>query len=130
MAANTTPKFWFDLDDYKYGARFLTIAEQVQAQVEIERLTNGKFAEWSKSGDDSLTTAAVMAQMAVYLNKAIVAWPPEHPPENLLESDDLDRVFRMWGAYGEAANTFRQRGRPAGASAGLDPAVPAPPLVP
>jgi hypothetical protein len=130
MAANTTPKFWFEIDELKYGARFLTIAEQVQAQVDIERLTNGKFSVWSKSGDETLATAAMMVQMAVYLNKAVVAWPPEHPAEDLLESDDLDRVFRMWGAYGEAANTFRQRGRPAAASRHVDEEVSTPAVVP
>lgn len=130
MAANTTPKFWFEVDDHKYGARFLTIAEQVQAQVEIERLTNGKFSTWSSSGDETLATAAVMVQMAVYLNKAVVAWPPEHPQEDLLESDDIDRVFRMWGAYGEAANTFRQRRGSPAASPAVGAEVPVPAVVP
>ena len=110
MSGNTTPKFWFDLDGRKFGAHFLTIAEQAQAQVEIERLTNGNFSDWMKSGDPSQSGAAVMAQCAVYLNRAVVAWPADMPQTDLLESDDVEFVVRMWGAYGEAATTFRQRG--------------------
>lgn len=113
MAANTTPKFWFELNGDKYGARFMTIAEQVSAQVEIERLTNGKFAEWSRSQDITQSSAAMMVQFAVYLNKVIVAWPSGQEAVNLLESDDFELVARMWEAYGEAAQTFRERGRPA-----------------
>lgn len=130
MAANTTPKFWFDLDGQKYGARFMTIAEQVASQVEIERLTNGKFAEWSRSGDLAQSAAAMMTQFAVYLNKVIVTWPAGQEAVNLLESDDFELVARMWEAYGEAAQTFRERGRPAGSGSGLGEAVPTPPVVP
>jgi hypothetical protein len=130
MAANTTPKFWFDLDGNKYGARFMTIAEQVAAQVEIERLTNGKFAEWSRSQDISQSATAMMTQFAVYLNKVIVTWPSGTEAVNLLESDDFELVARMWEAYGEAAQTFRERGRPAGSSSTVGDQVPASSVVP
>lgn len=130
MSANSTPKFWFDLDDRKYGARYMTIAEQAQAQVEIERLTNGKFAEWSKSQDFNQSGAAMMIQFAVYLNKVIVAWPADVPAYNFLEADDYEVVVRMWEAYGEAAQAFRDRNRAAKPSSDVAEAAPAPALVP
>jgi hypothetical protein len=130
MAANTTPKFWFDLDGNRYGARFMTIAEQAMAQVEIERLTNGKFAEWSRSQDISQSATAMMTQFAVYLNKVVVAWPAGVEAVNLLESDDFELVARMWEAYGEAAQTFRDRGRPAGVGSPVGEAVSASSVVP
>lgn len=130
MPANNTPKFWFDVDDRKYGARFMTIAEQVQAQVEIERLTNGKFSEWSKSSDINQSGAAMMVQFAVYLNKVVVAWPADIPSYNFLEADDYETVVRMWEAYGEAAQTFRDRGRAPRESEAVADTVPAPALVP
>lgn len=129
MTANATPKFWFDVEGRKYGARFMTIGEQAQAQVEIERLTNGKFGEWSK-GDGTQAAAAMMVQLAVYLNKVIVAWPNDVTPFDMLESDDLDLVVRMWEAYGVAADTFRQRRAAPGVGAAVGEAVPAPALVP
>lgn len=130
MAANTTPKFWFELDGRQYGARFMTIGEQVQAQVEIERLTNGKFSEWAKSTDPTQSTAAFMTQLAVYLNKVIVVWPNDVQPYDLLESDDFDVVARMWEAYGEAAETFRKRRGAPAVSPAVGEAVSAPSLVP
>lgn len=107
MTANTTPKFWFDVDDRKYGARFLTIAEQAQVQVEVERHTNGKFAEWVSSDSPVLSATAVMIQVACTLNRVLVAWPADVPAHDLIESDDQAMVMKLWEAYGLAAETFR-----------------------
>lgn len=126
MSSNTTPKFWFEVDGYRYGARYLTIAEQVQAQVEIERLTNGNYAAWTKSGDDMQAMIATMTQVTVYLNKVIVSWPAERAQINFLETDDVDFVMKVWEAYGEAAKTFRGRGRAPAAGEGTGAGAPAP----
>lgn len=115
MAANATPKFWFDVDGRKFGARFLTISEQIQLQVDVERLTNGNFAAWMSSPDPMLANTAVMAQIASFLNKAIVAWPTDLPAFNFLESDDADFALKLWEGYGKAAADFR--GQPSAGSA-------------
>lgn len=114
MSTNTTPKFWFDVDGLRYGARFLTIAEQASAQVEIDRVTNGKFAAWIKSENETESSAAAFVQMAAYLNRVIVQWPDGMEPVNFLEHDSPMFVFKLWEAYGSAANSFRQQHDAAG----------------
>lgn len=106
---NVTPKFWFDYDGRRYGARFLTIGEQAQAQVEVERHTNGNHSKWMAS--ESTRVTAMVVEFAVYLNKAIVAWPVDIPPIDFLQSDDIDYLFGVWEAYGEASKKFRESRR-------------------
>jgi hypothetical protein len=108
MSANTTPKFWFEVDGRKFGGRFLTIAEQAQAQVEVERLTNGHFGVWLSSDNVVLANTAILSQMAVTLNRAIVAWPTDLPAFDFLDSDDNELIMKLWEAYGKSADDFRQ----------------------
>jgi hypothetical protein len=72
----------------------------------------------------------MMIQFAVYLNKVVVAWPADVPAYNFLEADDYETVVRMWEAYGEAAQTFRDRGRASRTGTAVVEEVPAPALVP
>lgn len=130
MSSNTTAKFWFEHTGRKFGARFLTIGEQVQAQVEIERLTNGKYGEWMKSGDDLSFIAALSAQVVTYLDKAVVAWPVDLPKIDFMESDDFDLMMEIWEAYSNAVKDFRESRKAPGAGAGESGAEPAPAVVP
>jgi hypothetical protein len=130
MTGNTAPKFWFEVDGRQYGARFLTIGEQTQVQVEVERLTNGKFSEWMGSDNDVVANAAVLTQVAVSLNKVVVAWPTDVPAVDFLESDDPEFALKLWEGYGKAAQTFRGQPASRGAGQGVVQAAPAPPVVP
>lgn len=107
-SSNKTPKFWFDLEGRKWGARFLTVAEQVQSQVEIERLTNGNYASWAKSEDAVQQLAAFGSQVATTLNKVLVVWPTDVAAFDLTEADDLEWLTKLWEAYSAAAGTFRE----------------------
>lgn len=129
-SANKTPKFWFDIDGRKFGARFLTIAEQVQSQVEIERLTNGNYADWAKSKDPVQQMAAYGAQVAVSLNKVLVAWPTDLPQIDLTQCDDFDWLTELWEAYSTAATTFREGRARRGAGQGVGSGAPAAAVVP
>lgn len=130
MTANTTPKFWFDVDGRKFGARLLTIAEQAQVQVEVERQTNGNFATWLAATNPVLINTAVLIQVACTLNKVLVAWPTDLPAHDLLGSDDQELLMKLWEAYGAAADTFRGVKRQSGEGGAVGGEVSAPPLVP
>lgn len=121
MSTNTTPQFWFDVDGRKFGGRLLTIAEQTQSQVEVERLTNGNFAHWIRSDITAEQTAAFTAQVAVLLNKGIVVWPSDLLKTDLLESDDLDFLAALWEGFGKEAERFREGRRGPRASQGMVP---------
>lgn len=130
QSSNKTPKFWFDLNGRKWGARFLTIAEQVQVQVEIERLTNGNYAGWARSEDAVQQLAAFGSQVAATLNKVLVVWPTDVDKFDLTEADDLDWLTNIWEAYSTAASTFRSGRAPQGASSGVGEGTPASAVVP
>lgn len=127
--ANDIPRFWFDVDGRKFGGRLLTIGEQVQAQVEIERATNGCFNSWIKGGNVFEQGNAFNTQTAVILNKAIVAWPTDLPKVDFLESDDAEWVVRVWEAYAKSADTFREQRVGGGKSPRVAAAEPAPAVV-
>lgn len=112
--ANTTPKFYFkDKAGRQYGARFLTIHEQVKCKIEVERVSNGHISDWKKSSSDDDVAMANMLEFAAALNKVIVVWPDDVTPvADFVESDDLDQLLELWEAYGAAANTFREARKP------------------
>jgi hypothetical protein len=119
MSSNTTPKFWFEVEGRKFGARFLTIGEQAQVQVEVERLTNGHFSDWLSSDNPMLANTSVLTQMAVTLNRAIVAWPTDLPAFDFVQTDDTDLTMKIWEGYGKAADDFRKSSNPRAAGEGL-----------
>lgn len=128
MIDKKTPKFYFELDGLKYGAKYLTVAEQAQCTVDIDRLTNGKFDEWAKSEMNSAT--AFMIQAAVFLNTVICVWPTGETPVNFLDTDDFDFVGRYWGAYSKASEEFRPVGKSGDKSPKVAEGEPTPQVVP
>lgn len=103
-----TPKFYFELDGLKYGAKHLTVADQAKCTVEVDRLSNGKFHEWAKEPTTSAT--AFLVQAAVFLNTVICVWPTGTDPIDFLNTDDVALVGRYWEAYSKASDKFRPGG--------------------
>lgn len=119
MAPNTTPKFWFEVDGRRFGARLLTIAEQAQLQVDVERLTNGNYSTWVASNNPILANTAMLTQIAVTLNKVLVAWPTDLAAVDFLESDDVDFALKIWEEFGKSAEEFRRGVATRNSSAGV-----------
>jgi hypothetical protein len=105
MAQNKGPKFYFEIDGLRYGARNLTIAEQAGCLAKIEQLTNGNFKVWQT--DEILQEVAFAVQAAVYLSVVICAWPTDMEPIDFLNSDDPTLTGRYWEAFIKASQDFR-----------------------
>ncbi len=105
MTPKKEPKFHFEMDGLKYGGRFLSILEQSQLQVEVDRVTNGRFSEWMKTTETSVT--ALMIQTAYHLEKVICVWPVGMEPIDFVNSDDYNLVLKYWEAYQVASERFR-----------------------
>lgn len=105
---NKNPNFYLDIDGKQYGARLLTIGESIQVQVEVERVTNGKFTEWMKSDIPTLVGSAIMAQATATLNKAIVVWPIGEEVADLFQTANDDLIAKLWKEYNDKADSFRK----------------------
>ena len=122
------PKFYFELDGLRYGARNLTISEKAACLAKIEQLTSGKYKEWAKEED--LQGVALGIQVAVYLNVVICQWPTGMDPINFLDCDDDDVAGRYWESYVRGSEDFRTGGVSKGAGQGVGGTEPTPEMVP
>ena len=101
------PKFFFELDDRKYGARPLTIRQRAQVGAETERLTGGNLTKWLADPNMGITAFLLMA--AVTMSASIVAWPADLPPIDFVNSDDAEVVTRHWEVFDRESKNFFKR---------------------
>lgn len=128
MASPKGPKFYFELDGLRYGARNLTIGEQASCLAKIEQLSNGNHREWKN--DETAQYVAFNLQAAVYLNIVICQWPTGVEPIDFLDADDTEILGRYWEAYVKASEDFRKGRDGKGASPGMGTTASAPEMVP
>ena len=123
--ANSVPRFHFDVDGKRYGARLLTIREQATCQAEIDRLTDGNFEKWMISQEINQKVIAFATQAAVLLNAVIIQWPEGEEQQDFTKFEDMDLVTVYWEAYAESAKSFRgSKSGSVGKSGDLDKEVP------
>ena len=129
--ANSVPRFHFEVDGKRYGARLLTIREQATCQAEIDRLTEGNFEKWMISQELNQKVIAYATQAAVLLNAVIVQWPEGEEKQDFTQFEDMDLVTVYWEAYAESAKSFRGiKPGCVGKSGDMDKEVSSPPMVP